>query len=366
MQIESKNIKSLITESYLPYKSVIKLLVLLALGLQLIVLSQMYFFGNGSFNDPQAALFRLFRGTLLSFIAGAILIYPGMSLIAYLNLTLPWKRKSTIRFIVQFLYSIIAGLIVTPAILLLAQILFSLKLDVQLIINNSYYIVVLSLFLTTILEALKYFEESDKEKRRAAALEKELLRVKFDVLKSQINPHFLFNSLNVLSGLISIDTQKAQLFIDEFSSIYRYVLETIELPVTELRRELEFAKTYLYLNQIRLGDSLTYSLRVEAYSLNYLLPPLSLQIVLENAIKHNVINEESPLHIEIIQEKDTLTVKNKVNLKKQINSHGTGLVNLEKRYGLISEKVPSFFMLNDEYQAILPLINQEIYESINN
>jgi len=105
----------------------------------------------------------------------------------------------------------------------------------------------------------------------------------------------MFNSLNVLAGLIRKDTEQAQQFIEDFSCVYRYVAETIEEPLVTLRMELEFANSYLYLQRIRHGDMLQYIAKFPEYYLDYRLPPLSLQVVLENAIKHNVIGESEPL-----------------------------------------------------------------------
>ena len=197
-------------------------------------------------------------------------------------------------------------------------------------------------------------------------VQKENLQSQFEVLKSQINPHFMFNSLNVLSGLINVDIAKAQLFIDEFSQIYRYVLETIEQPVVTLNKELEFMRSYLFLQQIRYGEPLTYSVNIVGEQLQLLVPPLSLQVLLENAIKHNIVNVSKPLKIEIYSEGDYLFVKNPVQPKFSGTSTGLGLKNLVKRYALISKLEPKFKVENNNYIAKIPLIKIDQDESINN
>jgi PAS domain S-box-containing protein len=191
-------------------------------------------------------------------------------------------------------------------------------------------------------------------------VQKENLQSQFEILRQQINPHFLFNSLNVLSGLISKDASQAQLFIDEFSHIYRYVLETMEQPVSTLRKELDFMRSYLYLQQMRHGEDLTWTVNIPAGLLDMVLPPLSLQVVLENALKHNIVNEAKPLQIEIFAKDKTLMVKNRLQPKisKGIST-GLGLKNLVKRYALISNLVPIFTIENNHYVATLPLINIE-------
>jgi LytS/YehU family sensor histidine kinase len=295
------------------------------------------------------------------------LAYPYIILIRYLNSKYQWKNNVIKRFIFQFIVAIFAGLLVTPFILIPAGILFNLEYDFQTIINNAYYMVMLSLFLFVILEAVIFFEESLDAKIKAQHLEKELSQIRFEVLKSQINPHFMFNSLNVLSGLVNKDPYKAQQFIDEFSHIYRYVLETIEQPVSKLNKELDFMRSYFFLQQIRYGENLTYSLNIPSELLDLVLPPLSLQVVLENAIKHNIVNENKPLNIEIYNEDSFLLVKNNIQPKISLNkSTGLGLKNLIKRYALICELKPKFFVENQYYIAKLPLIKTDCDESNNN
>jgi two-component system, LytTR family, sensor kinase len=203
------------------------------------------------------------------------------------------------------------------------------------------------------------FIENRQARQIAENLQKQLSQIKFEVLKSQINPHFMFNSLNVLSGLINVDVGKAQLFIDEFSHIYRYVLETIEQPVVTLNKELEFMRSYLFLQQIRYGNSLTYSVNIPSELLPMLVPPLSLQVLLENAMKHNIVNEEKPLKIEIYSEGDFLFIKNPVQPKISGTSTGLGLKNLIKRYALISKLEPKFKVEDNYYIARIPLIKVE-------
>ena len=197
-------------------------------------------------------------------------------------------------------------------------------------------------------------------------VQKENLQSQFEILKSQINPHFMFNSLNVLSGLINADVTKAQLFIDEFSQIYRYVLETIEQPVVTLNKEFDFMRSYLFLQQIRYGESLTYSVDILAEHLQLLVPPLSLQVLLENAMKHNIVNEEKPLKIEIYSKGDFLFIKNPIQPKISGTSTGLGIKNLIKRYALICKLEPKFKVENNYYVAKIPLIKVEQDERTNN
>jgi LytS/YehU family sensor histidine kinase len=209
-----------------------------------------------------------------------------------------------------------------------------------------------------VFEAWLFFRESNSARQKAEMLEKELAQIRFEILKSQINPHFMFNSLNVLSGLIEKDVSGAQLFIDEFSRIYRYVLETIEKQVVTLEEELNFVRSYSYLQQIRYGGSLNVSVNIPAELLKMLLPPLSLQTVLENSIKHNIISKTNPLQVEITSERQWLIVIN--NLQPKISSGrstGLGQKNLIKRYEMISDNIPGFIVQSNKYIVKLPLLS---------
>jgi two-component system, LytTR family, sensor kinase len=196
-------------------------------------------------------------------------------------------------------------------------------------------------------------------------VQKENLQAQFEVLKQQVNPHFLFNSLNVLSSLIDKDIAKAQLFIDEFSQIYRYVLETIEKTVVTLGKELGFVRSYIFLQQIRYGDNLNFTVNLPSKLFKLYMPPLSLQVVLENAIKHNIVNESHPLHINISHDA-WLIVSNSIQTKISMgNSTGLGQKNMVKRYALISDKEPTFQVINNQYVVKLPLLNIENDERID-
>jgi PAS domain S-box-containing protein len=191
-------------------------------------------------------------------------------------------------------------------------------------------------------------------------VQKENLQSQFEVLKQQVNPHFLFNSLNVLSSLINKDISKAQAFIDEFSQIYRYVLETIEKTVVTLGKELSFARSYIFLQQIRYGENLIFTVNLPSDLLNLYMPPLSLQVVLENAIKHNIVNESNSLNITIVHDDNWLIVSNNIQPKISMGkTTGLGQKNMVKRYSLISDKAPTFQVVNNQYVVKLPLLTIE-------
>ncbi|HEY9114426.1 MAG TPA: histidine kinase [Bacteroidales bacterium] len=346
-----------------------KFLIGLAIGVQVVVIVYNHINGYYILDDYVHFFKRLLRGSLLSLLAGFLIAYPDLYVIRYMNKIAPWGKNIFKRVPLQFGLTLLIAAIVAILITLFAN-WISVYTDhdlASIIVLNVLIYMVVNIVVMAIFEGWILFVERGQAKQMADSLQTELSQIKFEVLKSQINPHFMFNSLNVLSGLINKDVKKAQQFIDEFSMIYRYVLETIEQPVATLEKELEFMRSYLFLQQIRYGENLTYSVNISAELLKMYLPPLSLQVVLENAMKHNIINESKPLHIEINSEKDILVVKN--NIQPKISkgiSTGLGLKNLVKRYALISNLEPVFKIETNHYIAKLPLIKMEENERINN
>ncbi len=336
-------------------------------AVQLIIISYNHLSGYHILGSFEYFLFRFFRGVGLSMLAGFMLAYPNLLMIRYLNLVAPWSNKTFKRLSVQLSFSIAIAIMVSVAFTTFANLLTPYAENFRgVLINNALIFAVANILVMAILEGWIFFIESRRAEETAKNLQEELSQIKFEVLKSQINPHFMFNSLNVLSGLINKDTGKAQQFIDEFSHIYRYVLETIEQPVATLNQELDFMRSYLFLQQIRYGDDLSYSVNIPAHLMKLLLPPLSLQVVLENAIKHNIINETKPLKIEVFSQGTVLVVRNNIQPKISMStSTGLGLKNLTKRYALISLEEPDFTIGTNHYLAKLPLIHIEKDENIN-
>lgn len=188
--------------------------------------------------------------------------------------------------------------------------------------------------------------------------EKAQLASQYEVLKNQINPHFLFNSLNTLVSLIGSDPNAAIKYTTKFAKMYRLVLAHGEEKLITVEKEMDFLNTYIHLQQIRFGNNL--SLEINIYDTDkYLLPPYALQLLIENVIKHNVILAEKPMNIEIQQQDDFIFIKNKIHKRQSTEiSTGIGLQNLNHRYQLICGQ--AIEMLNDGvyFTVKIPLIPQ--------
>jgi two-component system LytT family sensor kinase len=207
---------------------------------------------------------------------------------------------------------------------------------------------------------LRYMQDEKKELRELSQrLEKENIETLYNSLKQQVNPHFLFNSLSVLSSLIHYDIKKADAFIEHFADIYRYVLEMNQHKLVSIQQEMTFLDSYLYLQRIRFGENIILKISIDKEATaSQQIPPLSLQLIFENILKHNIISSEYPMSIEIKIEKDSLIIENSLKEKPGQNSSGIGIPNLKEKYKLLNASPPLFLNKGDRFQVRLPLIKK--------
>jgi PAS domain S-box-containing protein len=189
-------------------------------------------------------------------------------------------------------------------------------------------------------------------------LQKENLQSQFDVLKQQVNPHFLFNSLNVLTSLIRIEPDLAEKFTEHLAKVYRYVLENKDNELVPLTTELEFLDAYMFLLNIRFMGKLSVRINIPEIEKNCMVIPLALQLLIENAIKHNTMSKRSPLVIDIfIDEKNYLNIINNLQEREtNMASTGVGLKNIQNRYLLLNSTAPEFEKTGTQFIARIPLI----------
>lgn len=174
--------------------------------------------------------------------------------------------------------------------------------------------------------------------QKAAELQRENNTARYAALQNQLNPHFLFNSMNTLIAEIEYDPQNAVAFTRKLSDVYRYVLKNQDKPLVTLSEELEFAKAYLFLHDVRLGHCIGWNLNIPPDCMESLLPPLTLQLLVENVIKHNTIAVSRPMSVDIFVEGEYLVVSNPIVPKKNDDHTGVGLQNLSNRCKLILDK----------------------------
>lgn len=200
-------------------------------------------------------------------------------------------------------------------------------------------------------------------KDRKVMMEMQQLKIEnianqFEALKNQLNPHMLFNSLNTLYSLIRESPEKAQEYLNELSKVMRYTLQkdsdSHSIPV---RDELEFVYSYIYLLKMRYEDNLTFKFDIDESETNKQLPKMSIQLLIENAVKHNEISNRHPLSIEVRTNNDSIEVSNRLQLRRgTISSTGIGLSNLSNRYKLLYKKDIEIIETDDTFTVVLPLI----------
>jgi sensor histidine kinase YesM len=208
------------------------------------------------------------------------------------------------------------------------------------ILLASIFVVISVLFINNIFEIILLRKEMEYNRSRAQKMEVAKVEAELEALKSQIDPHFIFNSLNTLSYLITREPQSAKLYNDTLAKVYRYILSNKEKDLVLLKEELEFISNYFYLLKIRFSEAVNMVIEIiDLNSEDYLIPPISLQTLVENAIKHNEFSEIHPLDIKIAISTNYVVIRNPVRPKQaSAPSNKIGLNNLDNRYKLITRK----------------------------
>ncbi len=216
---------------------------------------------------------------------------------------------------------------------------------------------ILCALVIAIYEAAAFYLQLGMAVREKAELERNYVSSQLEGLRNQVNPHFLFNSLNTLIYLIPENADKAVNFVQKMSKVYRYVLESREAQLIPVRDELEFLQAYIFLLKERFGENLQVHLIDLDHNDRAGIVPLSLQMLFENAIKHNVISTEKPLSIEVFFENKRLVVRNNLQRKNQVmDSTGVGMQNIKDRYRMLTDQAVEVIVSQQYYTVLLPVV----------
>jgi LytS/YehU family sensor histidine kinase len=278
----------------------------------------------------------------------------------YLDQKLPWFYFPRKRVLVQSVFMLVWSVLTLGMLYLIWYFLKDGALQYP---QFLFFIFIISvLFLTAFIgvsQAVNFIKQWKTTLLEVEKIEREKLKADYKALQNQVNPHFLFNSLNVLISEIKHDPDTAETFTRKLSMVYRYVLQSKNHELISLSKELDFIRSFIYLHQVRLGDALKVTIDIGNDSKQLYLPPLTLQVLVENAIKHNVINEENPLHINIATpETQILIVKNNLNPKQSFESTNTGLSNIKARYELLKEDGIKIEKSTTEFIVTVPLLDE--------
>ncbi len=286
----------------------------------------------------------------------------------YLNKKYSWVEDTKIRTILGIISTLIVNVLLVFLCNYINFIIFQGNDPAKFFTGTmgffNWITINIALLISAILHAKGFIEEWKSSTKQEVVQQKLIAKsanAQFESLKNQLDPHFLFNSLNVLSSLIDENPDQAQRFTSSMSKIYRYVLEQKDKELVTVEEEVAFGKTYCDLLKTRFEDSVSFDFKVNEKDLKCYVVPLSLQLLLENCIKHNFATSTKPLHIKIYSENGNLFVENNLQQREQVKeSAGIGLSNIVQRYSLLTkqnvfiEKSATFFKVK------VPILTQKI------
>ena len=270
-----------------------------------------------------------------------------------------WEEQPYKRFFVQWAVTLVISLVVV----------YGSSWLYTMLVNTAYYVnllneIILGIMILLVVASMNLFELGlfllEKWRFSLAELErfkKENAEFQFESLRAQVNPHFLFNSLNTLSSLVYESREKAEAFIRELSDVYRYILENRGNELVEFGKELEVARSYIYLVHLRFEENLNINVDVDESYYNQLIAPLTLQLLIENAVKHNIISQRKPLMVNVFIENQHVVVKNNLQRKtsKEYSSQ-LGLKNIRSRYSFLTDQNMEVIETTEEFIVKVPII----------
>jgi len=341
-------------------KKKINVFMILCLGLAIPVYYKAKAFIQGNLNLDHLTTLGLFFDFLFGLGIAAIAVLGHDRIAAGLKKRFPRKTDDVKRFAMQFVFSTACAF---AALSLFSYIFFEYVLPFEFTPPKDLYLdlFVMGLFIPVSVNGLKeslyYYGEWENEVLHKEQLQKENIRAQYEILKNQINPHFLFNCFNTLSELAHEDKNLTIRFVHQLSQVYRFVLENKDEEVVGLKNELEVLESYIFLLKIRFGDNLHVSMEnIDRFG-RYGIVPLTLQILMENALKHNVVSKAHPLTIEIaVSEDDKLVFKNNLQRKSSVQTTHIGLQNIIKRYRAVANRTVDIMETSSEFVVKVPLI----------
>ncbi len=301
---------------------------------------------------------RVFLSAVLSF----MVFYELLSIVNNrIDKNWSWNENTKKRFVYQFIidFLFITIILIPIGWFISGYIAEDRKIDYledAIIIGGV--AIVFSILLVVFELAMFFLSEWKYSQLLVEKFKKENLEYRFDRLKEQLNPHFLFNNLNTLYSLINENPPKASKFVLELSDIYRYVLKNKDEEIISLKEELDFTISYIFLISNRFVNSINISVQLPEEIYNSKIPPLTLQMLIENAIKHNSFDKTTPLEINIFESQSKIVIENKLQLKiEKEETNKVGLLNLKERYRFLSGHEIEIIKTETKFIVKLPIIN---------
>lgn len=297
--------------------------------------------------------------SLNSVIIGGAFIIGLSTMVNILDRKLPWLHFPLKRLIIQFFVTIGFSLIIIVIAILLNGFLTHEEITSSYFLENGLFMMKIAfsfIFVGSLVSnAIMFFKNWKEAAVQQEKLKREQLALQYETLKSQVNPHFLFNNLNSLTSLISTNPEKAIDFVKKLSEVYRYVLDQKDHELVALETEMKFLESYVFLQKIRFETNLDVQIEVNAG--NFKVIPLSVQMLVENAIKHNEISDKNPLSIHIFSTADNnLVVENRLQKKAGSEGSGSGIQNIKDRYGFFTDRKVIISENGENFLVSIPLL----------
>lgn len=277
-----------------------------------------------------------------------------------LDKTLSWSQWGNYRFFTQLFVGLayLLVLINTTYYAIKTPLTGDAPTFEQLVVANAWgsmiFVPVFSIYFS--LHFLRHWRKSELEMER---YHREKIRSQLDSLKNHLDPHFLFNNLNILASLIDKNKEASKEFIHKFAEVYRSLLKSKADDLILVSEEMDFIQSYIYLIKTRFEENIQFKIDVPGSSKMKMLPPLTIQMLVENAIKHNIITEKSPLVISIIADNDSMVISNTLNKAKSETTSGTGISNIRQRYSHFTDKPVEVTEGDGTFEVRIPLLEIE-------
>jgi sensor histidine kinase YesM len=315
------------------------------------------------------AIFTIFMGkefsifnVLLPSIFNTFFIWSGsMAIVIYVWNRFPWEISPLKHIVVEsFLIISLLTIFVLGMNLFFCYSKGTTFVDgLKLNLIDILFTVLITFLIVTIHEAIFFYRQWKLNFSKSVRLEKDNLEAQYNALKAQVNPHFLFNSLNSLMSLLE-NNPKAEQYVQDLSEYLRYVLLSNSRESVELKEELENLEKFFHLQKLRFNDNLHVEIQLSPETLQYQIPPLALQMLVDNCIKHNTISSKNPLYIKIFDDGKSITVENNLQLKQSKESTGQGLKNIEGRFRFIANEPIKIESDDKHFSVTIPLIKSPL------
>ncbi|QQS49957.1 MAG: histidine kinase [Bacteroidota bacterium] len=281
-----------------------------------------------------------------------------LSIVIFLWKKYPWERYPLKHLIIEIILVLIYTNSFAIGLFYIERALGILK-EVENLYRDIIFTNLITFLITAIHEAIEFYSQWKIHFSKSVKLEKDNIEARYESLKSQVNPHFLFNSLNSISHLVH-ENQPAVDYIQNLSDFLRYTLKSRDTELVLVRHESEMLEKYLQLQKVRFGENLKIEMDVPEKYFHYALPPLVLQMLIENSLKHNIISKEDPLIIKVQARNQVIIVENNLQRKNPEFSTGQGIKNIIERYRFFTEREVEIIETPSIFRVIIPLLLVEL------